>query len=175
MIALIAGGARSGKSRYALELAESFSDAPTFVATAKSADATADEDMQARIQLHQQERGDHWQLVEEPYDLAGTIANYHKGNVLLIDCLTLWVTNWLIAEDADGWKTAKESFLAALKVTEANVILVTNEVGMGVVPMGKLSRDFVDETGWLHQACAAIANQVTIVTFGIPSMIKNNL
>ena len=176
MIELVAGGARSGKSSYALQIAEGIPGNHISIATAEAHDVA----MQQRIERHQQERSSVWQLLETPLDMASAVRQHGAGNILLIDCLTLWLTNWLCAETSeseswlDGWDAQKNAFLEALEDTSADVVLVTNEVGQGVVPMGKLSRDFVDHAGWLHQAVAAVADNVTLVTFGIPQQIKSS-
>ncbi len=168
MIELIAGGARSGKSRHAMNRAEEMSPGPVLIATA----TPGDEEMAQRIAHHRQERGDQWTVVEEPMDLARLVEAFGADDVVLIDCLTPWVSNWLTDGDANGWQEQKDRFLAALKEARCDIILVTNEVGQGVVPMGKLSRDFVDQSGWLHQQIAAIADRVTMMQFGIPLVLK---
>lgn len=168
MIELIAGGARSGKSRYAMNRAESLTGSPILVATATA----EDEAMQDRIRCHRAERGDHWQLVEEPLRLAATLERFNDGEVVVVDCLTLWLSNWLTGAESQDWPGEKQRLLEVLKTTAAHVLLVTNEVGQGVVPMGKLSRDFVDQSGWLHQDIAAMADRVVMLQFGIPVAIK---
>ncbi|NKB77253.1 MAG: bifunctional adenosylcobinamide kinase/adenosylcobinamide-phosphate guanylyltransferase [Gammaproteobacteria bacterium] len=167
-IELVAGGARGGKSRYALQRAEQSGKNLIFIATAEAGDGS----MADRIARHKEERDEGWTLIEEPHDLATIIANADTNECLLIDCLTLWVSNWLCLEDAAQWPVQKNKFLDALKNTPATVIMVTNEVGMGIIPMGELSRQFVDESGWLHQAIAAIADEVVLVMFGIPQKMK---
>ena len=173
-ITLVAGGARGGKSRYALSKAEERGKALIFVATAQALDSG----MSRRIQHHQSERGERWQLIEEPLDLAAILNDAQADQCLLIDCLTLWLSNWLCLDpDVEsvppGWIEQKTAFLSALETTSAEVILVTNEVGMGIVPMGQLSRNFVDESGWLHQDIARIADEVALVMFGIPQVLKS--
>jgi len=168
VIELVVGGARSGKSSYALARAEAGGSNLIFIATARA----SDEEMADRIKRHQQERGDNWTLIEEPFHLAALIAEIGKPDCVLIDCLTLWASNWLCADDPDGWQQEKQSFLAAIEQSRADIMMVTNEVGMGVVPMGELSRQFIDQSGWLHQAIAAIADRVTLVTVGIPRQLK---
>ena len=179
MIELVAGGARSGKSAYALRAAENMQGNLIFVATAEVGDAA----MQQRIKLHQDERSAKWALVEAPLDLASVINRHGAGNILLIDCLTLWLTNWMLLSGQDttddrwldGWREQKSAFINGIKNTNATVFLVTNEVGQGVVPMGQLSRDFVDHAGWMHQEIAAIADNVTMVTFGLPQYLKKSV
>jgi len=167
-IELVAGGARSGKSNYALRQAERLDGSHLFVATACGEDSA----MAARISRHQKERGDNWELIEEPLFISSVMQKTDSKHIVLIDCLTLWITNWLCSDRASDWQNEKQAFVSALATTKANVFLVTNEVGMGVIPMGKLTRDFVDEAGWLHQELAAIAGVVTMVNFGIDTQIK---
>ena len=169
MIELVVGGARSGKSRYALKAAEALSPRPVFVATATADDAA----MEARIRRHRKERGAHWGLLEVPFDLASAIRSAVPEDVMVVDCLTLWISNWLCSADSGGWPKERAAFLAALTETRSKVFLVSNEVGMGVVPMGKLTREFVDQSGWLHQDVAALADRVTLMHFGIPTLIKD--
>jgi len=168
MIELIAGGARSGKSRYALTQAAKLNGSHIFIATA----GADDKSMQQRIRRHQEERDGRWRLIEEPLMLSQIINGHGDNDILLIDCLTLYLSNWLCSGQLENWPQEKENFLRSLSATKATVFLVTNEVGMGVVPMGQLSRDFVDESGWLHQSIAGVADKVTLVTFGIPSVLK---
>ena len=169
MIELVVGGARSGKSRYALKAAEALSPRPVFVATATAEDAG----MTDRIRRHREERGAHWGLLEVPFDLAAAIRSAGPEDVMVVDCLTLWISNWLCSADPGGWPKERAAFLAALTETRTRVFLVSNEVGMGVVPMGKLTREFVDQSGWLHQDVAALADRVTLMHFGIPAPIKD--
>jgi len=167
---LIAGGTRSGKSRYAQSCAEDDSQNRNlvFVATAQA----GDQEMMDRIQKHQQKRDEKWSLIEAPKDLASVVNRAGEKDCLLIDCLTLWVTNWLVEYDEAGWIAQKNAFLEALQHTAARIIMVTNEVGIGITPMAALSRRFIDESGWLHQAVASLAEQVTLVVFGLPQKIK---
>jgi adenosylcobinamide kinase/adenosylcobinamide-phosphate guanylyltransferase len=171
VIKLVIGGARSGKSSYALAQAEASGSNLIFIATARA----SDEEMADRIRRHQQERGDNWTLIEEPFHLAARITEFGKPDQVLIDCLTLWTSNWLCTDNPDGWKQEKQSFLAGIQRSRADIMMVTNEVGMGIVPMGQLSRQFIDQSGWLHQAIAAIADQVILVTVGIPRQLKEPL
>lgn len=168
MIELIAGGARSGKSRYALNSAKSIGGNLHFVATAKAHDQAFSE----RIALHQAERGAEWALTEEPLTLSALASKFGRDDTVVVDCLTLWVTNWLCSENSDQWRSERDQFLSAISASDAHWILVSNETGMGVVPMGELSRQFVDESGWLHQACGRIADSVILVMFGIPQKLK---
>ena len=169
-IELVAGGARGGKSSYALNRAQQTDKNLVFIATAEAGDGS----MKERIERHKAERSERWGLIEEHYDLATIVENATENDCILIDCLTLWLSNWLCLEDSSGWVEQKRAFLTSLENTSANVILVTNEVGMGIVPVGELSRQFVDESGWLHQAIAGIADEVVLVMFGIPQKLKSS-
>lgn len=176
MIELILGGARSGKSR----LAESRVISPDstklspyqnliYVATATA----YDNEMQERIRLHQKQRSGCWQLVEEPLKLSAVLARYNQQNtVVLIECLTLWLTNLLCHEDSERFAVERRLFIEQLRDTQADIILVSNETGMGVVPMGELSRRYVDEAGFLHQELAAISERVTLVVAGLEQTLK---
>lgn len=173
-ITLILGGARSGKSALACQLAAQSELAVTYVATATARDA----EMATRIQRHQQERPAHWRLVEAPVALAQTIA-VHAGNdqCLIVDCLTLWLTNLL--HDANGQpqpdSRLNEHFEAleqALEQADGTIFLVSNEVGLGIIPLGELTRRFVDEAGRLNQRLARLADHVFFVAAGLPLPLK---
>lgn len=172
MIELILGGARSGKSRHALQRAGQSARPVLFVATAEARDA----EMAARIAHHQSERPAHWRLVEEPLDLAGVLrAEAGCPQVVLVDCLTLWLSNWLCRADEDGFAEARLRLLAAVeRFTQgpADLLLVANEVGLGVIPMGELSRRFVDEAGRLNQDLAGMARNVVFLAAGLPLSLK---
>jgi len=168
---LILGGARSGKSRYAEEQAKKLALAHhqslVYVATATLQN---DSEMSSRVVLHQQRRDSSWSLIEEPLHLAAVLDTATAQQCILIDCLTLWLTNALI----DGcWNEVKSALLESVKTTSASVFFVSNEVGSGIVPMGELSRQFVDEAGCLHQDLAAQCNQVSLVVAGLPLSLKN--
>lgn len=172
---LILGGARSGKSRFAerraqvLEAEEQRS--VVYIATAQA----LDEEMQQRIAHHQQTRPVHWHTVEESLALAAAIeqaASTYPQAVILVDCLTLWLTNALL-DSKERWKLERQALLAQVKQLQQPLILVSNEVGSGIVPLGELSREFVDESGRLHQALATLAQQVTLVVAGLPLVLKN--
>ncbi len=184
MINLVLGGARSGKSRYAETLAEGLATNVTYMATA-SAD---DDEMQKRISHHQNSRPSHWALIEEKFLLSEVlnrlfaqlkIAETRQQHVIMIDCLTLWLSNWLCRIDQNQatmaqWDSEKKQFLKQLSKAPIPIILVSNEVGSGIVPMGALSREFVDQAGWLNQAVAKLADQVTLVVAGLPMPLKNH-
>lgn len=169
---LIIGGARSGKSRLAEQLAKASKQEVVYIATAKA----DDEEMAARIAHHQANRPDTWRLIESPLQLADTINQHNKDNTcLLIDCLTLWLSNCLCQHDLAYFQQEKAALLAALEASNSNIILVSNEVGHGIVPLGELSREFVDQAGWLHQEIAQLAVQVDFVFAGLPLTMKSPL
>ena len=168
MIEFIAGGARSGKSAHALGRARTLGGNLVFVATAQA----WDKEMEARIQRHRLERGDDWDLRECPLALSDLAQEFSTGDTVLVDCLTLWLTNWLCGDNPTGWEVEKNRFLGNIQKSDANWILVSNETGMGIVPEGNLSRQFQDLSGWLHQDVAAAADSVTLVVFGLPQKLK---
>lgn len=171
---LILGGARSGKSRYAEQQAQQHAEKNHqqlwYVATA----TRGDDEMVLRIQEHQMRRGEQWQLIEEPVDLVSQLNRLDsEDHCVLIDCLTLWLSNILLSEEANvSWKKIKPLFLQAFTSSKASIFMVSNEVGSGIVPMGELSRQFVDESGWLHQDLATACDQVSLVTAGLPLALK---
>lgn len=165
---LILGGARSGKSRLAEARALASGRAVTYIATATAGDA----EMAARIAHHQARRPAHWATLEVPLDLAGALAEHAaEDRCLLVDCLTLWLSNWLHADPA-GYAGQYRSLLDALPGLPGHIILVSNETGMGIVPLGELSRRYQDEAGRLHQALAARCDRVTLTVAGLPLLLK---
>ncbi|UTF60097.1 bifunctional adenosylcobinamide kinase/adenosylcobinamide-phosphate guanylyltransferase [Gilvimarinus sp. DA14] len=172
---LILGGARSGKSRFAQQQAEAWQDQTggqlLYLATAEP----GDDEMQARIQMHQGDRGERWQSLEEPLQLANALRqNSGSDTCVVIDCLTLWVNNCLHHAQ---WEAQKNQLLRTIDDVcrdgpAPHWIFVSNEVGSGIVPLGQLSREFVDASGWLHQALAARAESVTLVVAGLPLALK---
>jgi len=180
LIELILGGARSGKSRLAESRINSISQNNTqskksniiYVATATA----QDDEMSERILQHKKRRPQHWRLIEEPIQLANVLATYKQAdNIVLIECLTLWLSNLLGSNDPDVFKLEKENFIQQIQESEADIILVSNETGLGVVPMGELSRRYVDEAGWLHQELAQISDRVTLVIAGLEQTLKTPL
>ena len=186
MIHFILGGARSGKSSFAENQSLSFAlnnkneVSLTYVATATK----TDNEMTRRIQRHQQDRDPRWQLMECPIMLAEMVtkANAKEGeaSLYLIDCLTLWLNNLLFALDNETEQKTDEllsqyvqQFITALSASKATFFIVSNEVGLGVIPMGSTTRLFVDHCGWLNQKVAAIADKVTLVMAGIPMTLKS--
>ncbi len=160
-VTLVLGGARSGKSRHAEGLVESQPGRCLYLATAEPADA----EMAERIALHQARRGPRWYTIEEPLDLAGAISRWAAPDAaLLVDCLTLWLSNLLGAgRDIDA---ATAALITALREPRGPVVLVSNEVGLGIVPDNALARQFRDHAGRLHQAVAEQADAVTFMVAG---------
>ncbi len=166
---LIFGGARSGKSGLAEQRARESGLRVTFIATG----APGDMEMAERIRRHQAQRPVDWQLAEEPLALAAALrAHAASDRCLLVDCLTLWLSNLLHAEDAQCFTRERKALLDALPALPGHVILVSNEVGLGVVPMGELTRRFCDEAGRLHQELARVCDRVTLVAAGLPLVLK---
>jgi adenosylcobinamide kinase/adenosylcobinamide-phosphate guanylyltransferase len=166
-ITLVGGGARSGKSRHALELARKRGSRLVFLATAEA----LDEEMAARIARHRAERGSEFSTIEEPLEIADVIRKAPDADVMVIDCLNLWVSNLMLTfgRDVDA---EIEKFIEAAQSSPAAVIAVTNEVGCGIVPDNALSRDFRDHTGVLNQRVAAVADEVYWMIFGQPLRVK---
>lgn len=167
---LILGGARSGKSRYALQQAFDSTSTVAWIATAEA----HDEEMRERIERHKAERPAHWQSIESPLYLAHTLATIDNPFVV-VDCLTLWLSNWLCRDDQSDWPAQRQAFLDVLRQWPADrqLRLISNEVGFGIVPDNALARYFRDEAGRLHQDIARIARTVTLVVAGIPMTVKN--
>ncbi|MFW7381409.1 MAG: bifunctional adenosylcobinamide kinase/adenosylcobinamide-phosphate guanylyltransferase [Oligoflexus sp.] len=168
-IFLVGGGCRSGKSNFALKLAESLQGPKIFLATAK----VYDQEMAERVQRHQQERHTSWQTWEEALHVPERISKAKSGSVFLIDCLTLWVSQMMMAE----WPEKKilaagNCLIDAIRSGDHQAVIVSNEVGMGLVPDNRLGRDFRDLMGWMHQALASHADEVYFTTFGISLPLK---
>jgi len=168
-VTLVLGGARSGKSRHAERLIEATAAAGAYCATAEAGDA----EMAARIAAHRARRGPFWHTVEEPLALAAVIAaEARPERPLLVDCLTLWLSNVLLARRSVDEEAA--SLCAALQLAAGPVVLVANEVGMGLVPETPLGRRFRDAAGWLNQEVAALADRVVFVAAGLPLVLKDS-
>lgn len=180
-LTLILGGARSGKSRHAQEMAARLSDGGLviFVATAQA----GDDEMETRIARHQADRPAHWRTVEEPLDVAEVLRREGDASVILIDCLTFFVTNHLLRSgdaahcDADVWdeagvETAVSALLRAAQEVPARVLLVSNEVGLGMVPGTALGRVWRDVAGRANQQAAQRAEEVIFLVAGLPLRVK---
>ncbi len=169
MITLITGGERSGKSRYAQELALSLSENPVYVATARK----WDRDFEKRIQRHQNERDERWTSIEEEKQLSKINL---KNKVVVIDCVTLWLTNFYIDTKhnvEESLKQAKEEFEKLAKV-DCTLIIISNEIGMGVHAETEIGRKFVELQGWMNQHIAKNSDKVILMVSGIPVSIKGN-
>jgi len=165
-ISLIFGGAKSGKSNYAENLASPYSN-KIYIATAEA----RDEEMQKRIKSHQSQRDKHWQTIEEPTDLISHLTKSHPENtVILIDCMTIWLSN--LMEHNQDITNATEALLNILPKSSADVILVSNELGLSIVPENALARAFRDEQGLLNQKLAKCATNVVFIAAGLPLNLK---
>jgi adenosylcobinamide kinase/adenosylcobinamide-phosphate guanylyltransferase len=177
---LILGGARSGKTRCALNVAASLAERcharVFYVATAEARDA----EMEDRIRRHRLERPAHWNTVEAPHQLARALESIPAQGVIVIDCLTLWLSNALLQDfredeptaDLPTWFAERDSLLKHLEQARQSIVLVSNEVGMGIVPLAPVTRRFQSEQGWLNQAVAGLCEQVTLVVAGIALPVR---
>jgi len=164
MIILITGGARSGKTRHALTYAGA-KNPTTYIATAE----LLDEEMRQRAERHRLERGVRWETIEEAYDVSKHLLRLR--GVVVVDCLTLWLSNWVLrAEEQAGRQI--ESLCSALRVTEADIVAVTNELGWSIVPDNALARRFRDYSGLMNQRVAKIADHVVLMVCGISVQVK---
>jgi adenosylcobinamide kinase / adenosylcobinamide-phosphate guanylyltransferase len=168
---LVLGGARSGKSTYSLRLANSLFDKPLYIATAEA----GDREMAERIRIHKQSRSRHWKCLEEPLDVASVIASAPRCDGILIDCMTLWVSNVLLKEGEKAFAKREKELLAALRKARCPVIIVSNEVGLGIVPEHVLGRKFRDMAGRLNQDLAEFADTVVFVVSGLPMVLKGKI
>lgn len=168
-LTLVVGGARSGKSRFAEGLIDASQRPRRYIATAEA----WDDEMRARIALHQADRGADWTTIEAPLDLPTALASARKDEAVLIDCATLWLTNHLLAEH--DLAAEADRLITALATCPAPVVIVSNEVGWGIVPENALARRFRDEQGRLNQRLAAAAGLVVTVIAGLPMALKGRL
>lgn len=171
MAELILGGMRSGKSREAQRRAASSGLEVVYIATATA----QDEEMRRRIARHRAQRPAGWTTVEQPLRLADTLQAWGRpSRCLVVDCLTLWLSNWLLPEGEPlaGFTAARHELLQAVTGVPGRLILVSNETNQGVVPVNALARRFCDEAGWLHQDIAALCDRVTLMVAGLPMDIR---
>jgi len=173
LLTLVLGGARSGKSGYAEQCARDSKKQVVYIATA----AVKDEEMRCRVERHRDQRPNQWQTVEEPINLAAVIHEYSStSHFLLIECLTLWLNNVLYNQRGEIQESVLErqskQLIDTLVTFSGDLIIVSNELGLGVVAMDKNTRRFVDEAGLLHQKIAQISDRVVLVTAGIPQILK---
>lgn len=165
-LTFVLGGARSGKSRHAEALVERLPSPWTYIATAEA----YDDEMAERIALHRSRRGAGWETIDAPHQLAASLTAVPAERAVLIDCLTLWLTNRMLAEaDLEAESAELE---AAMRTREAPLVLVSNEVGLGIVPDNALARRFRDAQGRLNQRIAAIADEVVLMVAGLPLKVK---
>ena len=172
-IRLVLGGARSGKSSFAEKLATETGLPVTYIATAQ----VYDDEFKARVQHHKDRRPASWTLVEEPHHLTEALARITAPNqCVIVDCLTLWLAQWICADcnppKNSSWQSERDAFLKLLPNLSGTIILVSNEVGMGIVPLGEINRQFQDEQGRLNQAVANIADKVSFIAAGLPINLK---
>jgi adenosylcobinamide kinase/adenosylcobinamide-phosphate guanylyltransferase len=164
---LVTGGARSGKTRYALARAEALGPRRIYLATGQA----LDEEMADRIRRHKAERGPGWSTVEEPLEIAPLLG---AGEVVLLDCLTLWVSNLMMAGRDDEAILARfQELTDALAAAQSHVVVVTNEVGLGIVPMNDMARRYRDLIGWIGQGVGQVADEVILMVAGQPIAAKS--
>ena len=164
---LILGGMSSGKSLYAEKLALSMSCPKIYLATATG----NDEQMRAKIDRHIVRRDRSWRTIEEPYAIADVLRDVRlDGHVILVDCLTLWLSNII---EQNNVESERKKLCKAVQESNAHIIMVSNEIGLGGVPMNALARQFAEETGELHQALVEVCNNVTLVAAGLPLVLKS--
>lgn len=169
MRSLILGGARSGKSALAERWAAASGRDVVYIATAERRDP----EMDARVDLHRARRPAHWSCVETPLALADAVREHGgAGRCVLVDCLTLWLSNLLALDDQARFSHERDALLDAVVHARGELLLVSNEVGLGIVPMGELTRRFVDEAGRLHQALATHCDRVVFTAAGLPLFLK---
>lgn len=172
MRSLILGGARSGKSALAERLAIDSKREVVYIATAQAGDA----EMASRIAHHRLRRPQQWLCVEEPIQLADVLREHAREHrCILVDCLTLWLSNLLGDADEHAFERERIRLLDALPELPGDLLMVSNEVGLGIVPLGELTRRFVDEAGRLHQAIATVSERVVFVAAGLPLALKGTL
>ena len=165
-IILITGGARSGKSARAEARARTYPGRPVYIATAEALDG----EMRERIARHRARRGDEWLEHETPLELVAALAATDGGGARLVDCLTLWLSNLMHAQR--HWSQEAAHLVEALRAQKSPVVLVTNEVGLGIVPDNALARRFRDAAGIMNQMVAAAADEVEFVVAGLPMRVK---
>lgn len=166
-LTLVLGGARAGKSRHAEALIEASGLTPYYVATAEA----LDDEMHERIARHRELRGNHWQTIEEPLRLTETLHSVTaEGRALMVDCLTLWLTNLMVHDLAV--EAEVERFIDNLDRLRGATVFVSNEVGQGVMPTNAMARAFIDHAGLLHQRLAEKADRVLMMTAGLPQQLK---
>ncbi|GAA0827822.1 bifunctional adenosylcobinamide kinase/adenosylcobinamide-phosphate guanylyltransferase [Marinomonas arenicola] len=169
---LVLGGVRSGKSAFAEAQIAALDKPVHYVATSQ----VWDDEMASRVAKHQQRRPEQWQLIEEPIALADTLIRLnHPGHAVIIECVSLWISNLLCLEDEAVFEQETHAFLDAAKDFSGELVIVSSEVGLGIMPMNKLARRFGDEIGTMNQKLANLTERVTFVAAGLPMPLKSPL
>ena len=171
-IIFIIGGARSGKSSFAVSLAKKISDNVYFIATCNP----QDKEMKKRVAIHKKDRPEKWKTIEEYYDISSALEKIQQeeiNGIIIVDCLTLWISNLMMKKykEKDILKEAEKTIASAQKLS-SSIIIVSTEVGVGIVPANKIAREFRDITGRLHQFIAGKSDEVYLMCAGIPIKIK---
>ncbi|WP_339722922.1 bifunctional adenosylcobinamide kinase/adenosylcobinamide-phosphate guanylyltransferase [Marinomonas primoryensis] len=167
---LVFGGVRSGKSAFAQEQVAAFGKPVCYVATSQ----VWDDDMADRVRLHKENRPQEWQLIEEPLALADVLNSMNSADqAVIVECFTLWLTNLLCLEDETRLQQEKAALLDAVEQFQGDLVLVSSEVGLGIMPMNALARRFGDEAGAMNQALAKLSDRVTFVAAGLPMPLKS--
>ena len=168
---LVLGGVRSGKSAFAQEQVAASGKPVCYVATSQ----VWDDDMEKRVQLHKENRPAEWRLIEEPLALVDVLNSLNSPDqAVIVECFTLWLTNLLCLEDEDRLEQEKQALLKAVEAFQGDLVLVSSEVGLGIMPMNALARRFADEAGSMNQSLAKLTNRVTFVAAGLPMPLKSD-
>lgn len=171
-IILVTGAARAGKSRYAEGRAKELGTRRLYIATAEPNDL----EMRRRIEEHKTRRGDDWATIEEPLQLSEKLLEQRgQTDCALVDCLTLWLSNLVLRYDVTYAQSQVTEFVQTVAHLDFHLVLVTNEVGWGIVPDNSLARQFRDLSGWANQRIAAAANEVALIVAGIPMIVKRGI
>lgn len=167
---LVLGGVRSGKSAFAQEQVAASGKPVCYIATSQ----VWDDEMEKRVQQHKDNRPQEWQLIEEPLALAAVLNGLNSPNqAVIVECFTLWLTNLLCLEDEARLQQEKAALLQAVEQFQGDLVLVSSEVGLGIMPMNALARRFGDEAGAMNQALAKLTDRVTFVAAGLPIPLKS--
>ncbi|MCV2401885.1 bifunctional adenosylcobinamide kinase/adenosylcobinamide-phosphate guanylyltransferase [Marinomonas sp. C2222] len=169
---LVLGGVRSGKSAFAQQEVAASGKNVSYIATSQ----IFDEEMANRVKLHQESRPADWNVIEEPLELARVLNSLNDPQqAVIVECLTLWLTNLLCLEDEARLEIEKTALLEVVSHFKGDLVLVSSEVGLGIMPMNSLARRFADEAGLLNQKLANLTNRVTLVAAGLPMSLKSTL
>ncbi|MEE9395377.1 MAG: bifunctional adenosylcobinamide kinase/adenosylcobinamide-phosphate guanylyltransferase [Methylococcales bacterium] len=172
MKTLILGGVRSGKSKIAEQMANKSGLPVTYIATATA----NDEEMHQRIEAHRKRRPTDWTIIEETLTLASTLReNTTTERCIIVECLTLWLTNLLVSPDTTLLEQERNAFIKTLPELKGDIIFVSNETNMGIMPLGEITRRYCDEAGRLHQEMASICDRVILTVAGLPLVLKGDL